>query len=88
MIQENTSYKVKGYTNTWSVISSYRGFVLLENEVWGDETCYLVVRKNVKTPMKEYKKRNGEKIMLPTISAKTYETFDDIRTCLIDEDII
>lgn len=41
------SVEVKGYQNTWSSIDSmsYQGKIyhLLENEEWGDETCYLLV---------------------------------------------
>ena len=88
MITAGIDYKVKGYTNRWSVIDEAKGFVLLENNTWGDETCYLVVRKSVKAFDREYtRKSDGEKVILPTIEAKTYETYDDILTAISDYDL-
>lgn len=89
MIKKNVDYKVKGYTNRWSVIAQYKGYRLLENCTWGDETCYLVVRYNAKVEDKEYtKKSTGEKVTIPTIMEVVCETFDDIVTALEDEGII
>ena len=42
--------KVKGYTNTWYIIDreviNFKQYYLLENEVYGDETCWLVTDKD------------------------------------------
>lgn len=42
--------KVKGYINTWYIIDreviNFKQYYLLENEVYGDETCWLVTDKN------------------------------------------
>lgn len=88
MIKENIKYKVDGYINKWEVIDSYKDYVLLENCTYGDETCYLVVDKNQDTVMKGYKLKNGETIELETIvSNNIYETYDDIITCLNDNNL-
>ena len=88
MIQRNKDYKVEGYTNRWSVIDTYHGFALLENNTYGDETCYLVVKQDAKVEEKTYTKRNGEKITLPTIMETVCETYDDLITALEDECLI
>jgi hypothetical protein len=88
MIQRNKDYKVEGYTNRWSVIDTYHGFALLENNTYGDETCYLVVKEDAKVEEKTYTKRNGEKITLPTIMETVCETYDDLETALEDECLI
>lgn len=83
MLKRNTSYKVDGYTNKWSVIDTYKGYALLENETYGDETCYLLVRKDVEVQNLQYTKRStGEKVLLPTIMEVITETFDDIETAI------
>ena len=87
-LERGVDYKVEGYTNKWGIVEDALGFVLLENNTYGDETCYLVVRKNIVAKDKEYTKKNGEKIMLPTITSRVYETYDGIRQCLEDEGII
>lgn len=87
-LEQGVDYKVDGYTNRWSIVDEAFGFVLLENNTYGDETCYLVVRKNTVAKDQEYTKRNGEKVMLPTITARVYETYDGIRQCLEEEGII
>lgn len=70
---------IDGYTNTWGAISDYDlgdiGFyLLLENEEYGDETCYLLVRVG---------EQNGSNVF-EVIS----ETYDDIETALEDASII
>lgn len=88
MIEPNVSYKVKGYTNRWSVVDESRGFVLLENETYGDETCYLVVRKSVKPQDKLYiLKSSGENVTIPTICSQVYETYDGIAEAIKDYDL-
>lgn len=78
--------KVATYTGTWSVIDDYNGYVLLEHNTWGDETC-LLVAKAKDFIWKEFTiKSTGEKILLPYFET-TYETYDDIRTALDDYDL-
>lgn len=63
--------KIKGYTNTWSSIDTIlidnEYYYLMENDEYGDETCYLVITQN-------------QNIII--------ETFDDIETTLIDNNIL
>lgn len=44
--------KIEGYKNLWSEISHLRlnnkRYYLMENNTWGDETCYLVIDENKK----------------------------------------
>lgn len=88
-VQKNIDYKVKGYYNKWSVIDTYKGYALMENNTYGDETCYLVVKVKDNVQDKEYtKKSNGEKIVLPTIMKVVCETYDGIEIALEDEGII
>lgn len=88
-VQKNIDYKVKGYYNKWSVIDTYKGYALMENNTYGDETCYLVVKVKDNVQYKEYtKKSNGEKIVLPTIMKVVCETYDGIEIALEDEGII
>lgn len=88
-VKKGIDYKVKGYYNKWSVIDVHKGYALLENNTYGDETCYLVVRTNSNVQELEYtKKSTGEKIMLPTIMEVICETYDGIEIALEDEGII
>lgn len=85
----NKEFKVNGYLNKWSVIDTYQEYALLENCTYGDETCYLVVRKNVEIKDRTYTRlSDGEKVILPTIMEVVCETYDDIITALEDEGII
>ena len=42
--------KIKGYIGVWSSIDSAeidnKIYYLMENNTWGDETCYLVIDEN------------------------------------------
>lgn len=38
--------KIEGYTGRWSAFDSYRNYYILENDYYGDETCYLVINEN------------------------------------------
>jgi hypothetical protein len=71
MINYNVNYKVEGYTNKWSVIDDLNGYVLLENNTWGDETCYLVAKQDQPTPNNAIMEVAGE-------------TYDDLETALED----
>lgn len=63
--------KIKGYTNTWSsidmILIDNKYYYLMENDEYGDETCYLVITQDQNTII---------------------ETFDDIETTLIDNNIL
>lgn len=59
--------KIEGYSGKWSAIDSYDKYYLMENDYYGDETCYLIIDNT------------------NTVIAETY---DDIKTALIDEDLI
>ena len=88
-VKKNIDYKVNGYYNKWSVIDTYKGYALMENNTYGDETCYLVVKVKDNVQDKEYtKKNNGEKIVLPTIMEVVCETYNGIKIALEDEGII
>lgn len=88
MLQKNTEYKVKGYTNRWSLIDTHEGYGLLENNTYGDETCYLVVKMDQEPAMLRYKKSDGSTIHLPTILDVVCETYDGIEIALEDEGLI
>lgn len=81
--------KVVGYEGYWSVIDDHKGYVLLEHNTFGDETCYLVFKAK-DFFWQERTLRNGETITVPCIPLSTtiFETYDDITTCLEDEGII
>ena len=81
--------KVFGYKGFWSVIDDLNGFVLLEHNTFGDETCYLVTRAS-DFEWRQVTLRNGDIFNVPYFSATTYiyETYDDIQTCLEDEGLI
>lgn len=85
----NKEFKVKGYYNRWSVIDVYEEWALLENCTYGDETCYLVVRRDTEIKERYYTKTyDGTSVLLPTIFEVVCETYDDINTALEDEGII
>lgn len=89
MLNKQIEYKVNGYYNRWAVVDTYKNYSLLENTLWGDETCYLVVDNNVEIVDKEYTKRStGEKIVIPTIKTIICETFDGIIVALEDKGIL
>lgn len=90
MLKDNVDYKVAGYKNTWSVIDRDFGYVLLENNYWGDETCYLVVKEDAEVVEDEYhRKSTGETVIYNTIiTTEIFETYDGIEICLEDEGIL
>ena len=89
---DETEFRVDGYTNRWGIIDSKKvddiEYFLLENNYWGDETCYLVVDSSKVIDKNYTNKSSGEKITLPTFTEVVCETFDDIETALTDEGII
>lgn len=88
MLEQNVEYKVKGYTNKWSLIDTYEGYGLLENCTYGDETCYLVVDLEQEPVSLRYKTRDGRIIYLPTILDVICETYDGIEIALEDACLI
>lgn len=88
-VRENIDYKVKGYLGKWNVIDKFKDYALLENNAYGDETCYLVVQISNNVEELDYtKSTTGEKIRLPTVIEVVCETHDDIVTALRDEEIL
>jgi hypothetical protein len=66
------SIQIKGYRNTWSAVDDleteqFGKVFLMENDVYGDETCYLVVNEDGE----RLQDKNGVDIS---------ETFDDLET--------
>ena len=84
MLNSKIDYKVKGYKNKWSIIDSCEEYALLENNFWGDETCYLVVRLDEEPANLPYHKKDGTEVLLPTILNVVGETYDDLETALLD----
>ncbi len=88
-IDLKADYKVRDYYNRWSIIDTYGDYALLENNTYGDETCFLVVEMNKNNLVdKQYKTSTGEVIVLPTFLEVVCETYDDIITALRDEEIL
>lgn len=81
--------KVQGFKGFWSVIDDLEGFVLLEHITYGDETCYIVARAS-DFEWRKIRLRNNEVVNVPffSLNVTTYETFDDIQTCLEDECVL
>lgn len=46
--------KINGYTNTWSEIDNYEIYHLMENDIYGDETCLLVVDEQLNVICETY----------------------------------
>jgi hypothetical protein len=89
MLQYGVTYKVDGYVGKWSVIDDYQGYVLLEHELFGDETWYLVVKRDAITTNKRYKiDDKGNTIIYPVIVEDVITTFDDLITTLEDNDLL
>lgn len=87
----NKEFKVKGYYNKWYVIDEYKEWALLENATWGDETCYLVVRKDAPIMRKFSSDTTFSGKMVgyyDEIQEVVCETYDDIETALKDEGLI
>ena len=55
---EYQSVRLDGYTNTWSAFEKLitedgREYIIFENDVWGDETCYVVTHQENLEPICE-----------------------------------
>ena len=76
MLDSNKEYRVKGYSNRWSVIDTYKGYALLENCTWGDETCYLLVKQDVPVKTK-YKDDGSSYEVITEVIEETYDWIED-----------
>ena len=84
-LKKERKIKVINYKGFWSVIDDFEGYVLLEHNTYGDETCYLVVKAS-----DFVWKEISTNVIVPFFDqlAYIYETYDDIKTCLEDEGLI
>lgn len=52
---EYQAVRLDGYTNTWSafekLITDCNTYYIFENDVWGDETCYVVAHQESLRPI-------------------------------------
>lgn len=89
LLKHERLIKVVGFNGFWSVIDDLEGYVLLEHNTHGDETCYVVARAS-DFEWRQIRLRNNEVVNVPyfSLNSRIYETFDDIRTCLEDECIL
>lgn len=76
---------VDGYRGAWSVIDTTKRkgitYGLLEHNVYGDETCYLIVKMD-----SNFEEGFTTKLGNPYVKyhGKVWETWDDIETALDD----
>lgn len=77
---------VKDYVGAWAVIDDMNGYVLLEHNTYGDETCYLVAKAKDFIWKAFKKKGTEEKVILPYFE-ETYETYDGLEEALEDYDL-
>ena len=42
-MKKRQNIKIEGYSGKWSAIDSYDKYYLMENNYYGDETCYLII---------------------------------------------
>lgn len=86
MLKDNQRIKIEGHIGYWSVIDDFRGYVLLEHNTYGDETCYFVAKANKCFFDESVKYQNS---FIPCFKDyDVYETYDDIETALNDYDLI
>lgn len=54
---EYQAVRLNGYTNTWSafekLITDCNTYYIFENDIWGDETCYVVAHQKNLEPICE-----------------------------------
>jgi hypothetical protein len=79
IVEPLVEYKVHGYRNKWSVISTLGDYALLENNSYGDETCYLVVEIKDNVCIID-----GRLVVMHVVC----ETFDGLEVALEDMDLI
>lgn len=86
VLKEAKAIKVKDYVGAWAVIDDMNGYVLLEHNTYGDETCYLVAKAKDFIWKAFKKKGTEEKVILPYFE-ETYETYDGLEEALEDYDL-
>lgn len=86
VLKEAKVIKVKDYVGAWAVIDDMNGYVLLEHNTYGDETCYLVAKAKDFTWKVFKKKGTEEKVILPYFE-ETYETYGGLEEALEDYDL-
>lgn len=86
--EQKNVYRISGYTGRWGIIDKVKvndvTYFLMENNIYGDETCYVVVT-NESMGM-GYIKSCDE--YLPKFNIVVCETYDGLLQALLDEDII
>lgn len=83
-IRKAKQIKVKDYIGNWSIIDDNGKYALLEHNVYGDETCYLVVELNSYI-MKDFIKKSDMSIVtLPYYENVIGETYDSLDIALED----
>lgn len=86
--EQKNVYRISEYTGRWGIIDKVKvndvTYFLMENNIYGDETCYVVVT-NESIGM-EYIKSRDE--YLPKFNIVVCETYDGLLQALLDEDII
>ena len=53
-MENKQNLKIEGYIGKWSAIDTYKNYYLLENNCYGDETCYLVINEDNKVICETY----------------------------------
>lgn len=81
-------FLVKDYIGFWSIIDDFKQYIMLEHNDYGDETCYLIVKKGTSVDKTYILKRTGERIVIPTFEDIICETYDGIISALIEEELI
>lgn len=83
---EFQSIKIEGYRNLWSAFDTEERdgsrFYIMENDTYGDETCYLVITEPDEP--KTVSLKSGGSVMYVPESCVVCETYDDITTALDD----
>lgn len=95
-ITKKTPIKVEGRYGTWGVVDAYLTgnglYALLESEQYGDETASLLVKlpksRNLYLVEEDSCGNVVDKIYYLRQRFEVSETYDDIVTALIDEDLI
>ena len=89
ILKKEKKIKVGSYIGYWSVIDDLHGYVLLEHNTWGDETCSLVAKAS-DFQWKTFRHHLTDiPFRIPYFeNDQVFETYDDIETCLKDEGIL
>ena len=80
MLDWKTNYRVKDFANYWSIIDTYKGYALLENNKFGDESFYVVAKMDAPVERMKAIKKDGEIVDVDVIMDVVDTTWD----CLED----